>query len=321
MTDEAQPVQRILFLCTHNSARSQMAEGLLRTLGGARFEVHSAGTEATRVRPLAIRAMAEMGIDISAQESKTLDRYLEQPFDAVITVCDQANETCPVFYAARQRLHWSFPDPNQASGTEAERLMVYRQVRGAIRDRIERELLAGVGPAVSDQSDRLVARQANRGDAAAIARIYNQGIEDRIATFETEPRRTTDIERLLAERAERYPMLVVERAGHVIAWAGAGSYRARPCYEPIAEHSVYVDRSHRGEGVGRIALEALCAEAERFGFLKLVSRIFPENAASLALHRKVGFREVGVYLRHGKLDGVWRDCVIVEKLLGDAAEV
>ena len=87
----------ILFLCTHNSARSQMAEGLLRTLGGDRFEVHSAGTQATQVRPLAIRAMAELGIDISAQESKTLDRYLNQRFDAVITVCDQANETCPVF--------------------------------------------------------------------------------------------------------------------------------------------------------------------------------------------------------------------------------
>ena len=142
MTDESQPVQRVLFLCTHNSARSQMAEGLLRALGGDRFEVHSAGTEATQVRPLAIRAMAELGIDISAQESKTLDRYLNQRFDAVITVCDQANETCPVFYGARQRLHWSFPDPSQATGTEAQQLAVYRRVRDAIRDRIERELLA-----------------------------------------------------------------------------------------------------------------------------------------------------------------------------------
>src|SRR5947209_13918213 len=87
--------QRVLFLCTHNSARSQMAEGLLRNLGGDQFEVFSAGTEATRIRPLAIRAMNELGIDISSQESKTLDRYLKDPFDAVITVCDQANEACP----------------------------------------------------------------------------------------------------------------------------------------------------------------------------------------------------------------------------------
>jgi arsenate reductase len=133
--------QRVLFLCTHNSARSQMAEGLLRVLGGDRFEASSAGTEATHVRPLAIRSMAELGIDISGQESKTLDRYLDQPFDRVITVCDQANEACPVFFGARERLHWSFPDPSQASGTEDEQLAVYRQVRDAIRERIERELL------------------------------------------------------------------------------------------------------------------------------------------------------------------------------------
>jgi arsenate reductase len=133
--------KRVLFLCTHNSARSQMAEGLLRTLGGDRFEVFSAGTEATQVRPLAIRAMAELGIDISAQASKTLDRYLNERFDAVITVCDQANEACPVFFGARERLHWSFPDPSKAEGSEEQQLEVYRQVRDAIRERIEHELL------------------------------------------------------------------------------------------------------------------------------------------------------------------------------------
>jgi phosphinothricin acetyltransferase len=164
-----------------------------------------------------------------------------------------------------------------------------------------------------------VARAARREDAEAIAHIYNQGIEDRVATFETESRTTSDIERLLDERLGRYPAIVVELDAQVVAWASAGSYRARPCYDPIAEHSVYVDRDHRGTGIGRIALEALCVDAAQLGFLKLVSRIFPENAASLALHRKVGFREVGVYRRHGRLDGEWRDCVIVEKLLGDAA--
>lgn len=133
--------QRVLFLCTHNSARSQMAEGLLRHLAGDRFEAYSAGTEAMRVRPLAMRAMAELGIDISAQESKTLDRYLGQPFDAVITVCDQANESCPVFPGAKERLHWSFPDPSRASGAEEQQLAVYRTVRDAIRERIARELI------------------------------------------------------------------------------------------------------------------------------------------------------------------------------------
>jgi arsenate reductase len=133
--------QRVLFLCTHNSARSQMAEGLLRLLGGDRFEAFSAGTQATQVRPLAIRAMQELGVDISGQESKTLERYLDQPFDKVITVCDQANEACPVFFGARERLHWSFPDPSRSTGTKSQQLVVYRAVRDAIRVRIERELL------------------------------------------------------------------------------------------------------------------------------------------------------------------------------------
>jgi arsenate reductase len=138
MADEP---QRVLFLCTHNSARSQMAEGLLRHLGAGRFRAFSAGTEAARVRPLAIRIMAEIGIDIAGQESKTLQRYLGEPFDAVITVCDDANETCPIFPGARRRLHWSFPDPSRAVGTEEEQLATYRAVRDAIRSRIEHELL------------------------------------------------------------------------------------------------------------------------------------------------------------------------------------
>ena len=134
--------RRVLFLCTHNSARSQMAEGLLRHLAGDRFDAFSAGTDATGVRPLAIRAMAELQIDISGQESKILERYLGEPFDVVITVCDDANETCPAFYGAKARRHWSFPDPAKAAGTEDEQLAVYRQVRDAIRARIERELLS-----------------------------------------------------------------------------------------------------------------------------------------------------------------------------------
>jgi arsenate reductase len=133
---------RILFLCTHNSARSQMAEGLLRQLAGDRFEVMSAGTEATHIRPLAIRAMDEIGIDISGQESKTLDRYLEEPFDYVITVCDDANEACPFFPGAANRLHWSFEDPSRAEGSQEERLAVFRSVRDRIRERIEDDLVA-----------------------------------------------------------------------------------------------------------------------------------------------------------------------------------
>jgi arsenate reductase len=118
-----------------------MAEGLLRHLAGDRFEVMSAGTEATYVRPLAVRAMKELEIDISNQESKTLERYLGQPFDYVVTVCDEANEVCPVFPGAKRRLHWSFEDPSQATGDEEERLAVFRSVRDEIKERIEGELV------------------------------------------------------------------------------------------------------------------------------------------------------------------------------------
>ena len=133
---------RVLFLCVHNSARSQMAEGLLRTIAGGRFEAFSAGVEATEVRPLAIRAMAEVGIDISGQRSKTVQEFEGQAFDWVVTVCDDAKEACPYFPGERQ-LHWSFDDPSAAEGPEEERLEVFRRVRVEIAMRIRSEL---VGP-------------------------------------------------------------------------------------------------------------------------------------------------------------------------------
>jgi phosphinothricin acetyltransferase len=161
-------------------------------------------------------------------------------------------------------------------------------------------------------------RLATAADAGAIAAIYNEGIAEGIATFETEPRTGETIAAQLADKGERYPTVVVEREGRVIAWAGASAYRARPAYRGVAEHSVYVAREARGTGAGGAALDALCREYAARGFWKLVSRIFPENAASLALHARCGFRVVGVYRRHGKLGDEFRDCVIVEKLLDSA---
>ena len=145
MAAEVPERSRVLFLCTHNSARSQMAEGLLRHMAGDRFEAMSAGTEATHVRALAVQAMEEIGVDISGQESKTLERYLQEPFDYVITVCDDANEACPFFPGAKERLHWSLPDPSSAEGSEEERLAVFRSVRDQLRDRVQTELMNGRG--------------------------------------------------------------------------------------------------------------------------------------------------------------------------------
>ena len=162
-------------------------------------------------------------------------------------------------------------------------------------------------------------RLATAADAAPIARIYNEGIDDRVATFETAHRTPEQIAATLAEKGDRFPTVVVERDGAIVAWAGAGAYRSRPAYAGVAEHSVYVARAARGAGLGRVALEGLCREYAARGFWKIVSRIFAENTASIALHERCGFRVVGVYRRHGKLDGAWRDCVIVERLLGEAA--
>ena len=128
--------RRVLFLCTHNSARSQMAEGLLRALGVERFEVASAGTDAARVHPLAIRVMDEVGIDLSAHRAKSVDTLLDRPWDYVITVCDSANERCPLFPGRTTRLHWSFDDPSRATGTDDERLATFRRVRDQIGARL-----------------------------------------------------------------------------------------------------------------------------------------------------------------------------------------
>jgi L-amino acid N-acyltransferase YncA len=158
-------------------------------------------------------------------------------------------------------------------------------------------------------------RSAAPDDAEAIARIYNEGIEDRVATFQTGLKSAGDMLVWLDG-----PLVVGEEDGKVVAWASASPYRpGRPWYDGIAEFSIYVARAARGRGAGRVTLQALIATCESHGYWKLLSRIFPENEASLALCRSLGFREVGVYRRHGRLDGEWRDCVIVELLLGDAA--
>jgi len=154
-------------------------------------------------------------------------------------------------------------------------------------------------------------------DVPAITSIYNQGIADRVATFETEPRTE---KRVRAWLDGRHPVVVVERDGDVIAFASASTYRPRACYDGIAECSIYVDRAARGQGAGTIAIEALMRAASGAGFWKLVSRVFVENTASRRLLRAAGFREVGVYQRHGRLDGTWRDVVIVERLLDPAWE-
>ncbi len=157
-------------------------------------------------------------------------------------------------------------------------------------------------------------RRAAESDAQAIADIYNQGIEERGATFETATRSAEDIAPKIADTT-RFPLLVAEDEGIVLGWAGLSAYRARPCYAGIAEFSIYLDRTARGRGLGRQLLTSLIDAARDRGYWKLVSRVFPFNAASRALCQSCGFREVGVYEKHGRLDGEWLDVVIVERLI------
>jgi phosphinothricin acetyltransferase len=158
----------------------------------------------------------------------------------------------------------------------------------------------------------LAARPATPADAERIAQIYNEGIEDRLGTFETRLRSTDDVR---AWFDGVHPIVVVEAAGEIIAFASTSNYRTRECYAGIAEFSVYVARSARGMGAGRVAMDALIAAVGTTKIWKLVSRIFVENSASRKLMASVGFREVGIYEKHAQLDGKWRDVVIVERLI------
>ncbi|RNF86180.1 arsinothricin resistance N-acetyltransferase ArsN1 family A [Montanilutibacter psychrotolerans] len=158
-------------------------------------------------------------------------------------------------------------------------------------------------------------RPAVPTDAPAITAIYNQGIAERSSTFETVPRRVEDIALRLGE-IERYPLLVaVDQTGAVVGWAGLSSYRPRDCYAGIGEFSVYLAADARGRGIGRQLLAALIQVARDRGYWKVLSRIFLFNTASRALCRSVGFREVGIYEKHGQLEGRWLDVVIVERLI------
>lgn len=160
-------------------------------------------------------------------------------------------------------------------------------------------------------SGRLV-RTATQGDTQRIADIYNQGIEDRTATFETSLRSEEAISDWLVSG---HTVVVACEFGQVMSFAAAFPYRSRPCYAGVREFSVYVAREARGKGFGRTSMEALINETRQQGWWKLLSRVFPENTGSRRLLAGLGFREVGIYQKHAQLDGVWRDVVIVEKLL------
>lgn len=161
----------------------------------------------------------------------------------------------------------------------------------------------------------LVIRPAAAGDAAAIARIYNEGILDRLATLETELRSADERRQWLAGKSERHPVFVAEQDGEVVGWASLNVFNARRCYDHVADFSIYVARERRGGGLGRTLLAHLIDAARGLGFHKLVLAAFPFNPAGLALYERAGFRTVGIYREQGRLDGQWVDIIVMEKIL------
>jgi phosphinothricin acetyltransferase len=158
-------------------------------------------------------------------------------------------------------------------------------------------------------------RPATPDDAAAICTIYNQGIEDRIATLETEPRTPEERRQWMGARAARHPVVVAVTGGQVVGWGSLNAFNPRPAYDNVVDLSVYVERGWRGRGVGRALLQHLLPLARTLGYHKMVLATFPFNEAGVALYQKVGFRPVGVYREQGRLDGRWVDVLIMERLL------
>jgi phosphinothricin acetyltransferase len=163
--------------------------------------------------------------------------------------------------------------------------------------------------------DDISVRRAALGDVEAITRIYNEGIEDRVATLETELRAPEERREWLAARGDRHPVLVAEREGRVIAWASLNRFNPRPAYDHVVDFSIYVAREARGQGVGRVLLPRVVDEARRLGYHKMVLAAFPTNAAGMRLYESMGFSRVGIYREQGLLDGKWVDVIVMERML------
>jgi L-amino acid N-acyltransferase YncA/protein-tyrosine-phosphatase len=287
----------VLFVCVHNAGRSQMAAGYLQHLGGDRVEVLSAGSQpADQINPVAVAAMAEEGIDIAAERPKPLTESAVREADVVVTM--GCGDECP-FFPGKRYEDWVLDDP-AGQGIEA-----VRPIRDEIRRRVEALL------------DQLVAASVVPLTAEhwpEVERIYAAGIATGHATFESEP---PTWDRFDASRLPDQRLVAVE-GGRVVGWAAASPVSDRCVYAGVVEHSVYVDPAAGGRGIGRLLLDALVASTEAAGIWTIQSGVFPENTASLALHRSAGFREVGIRERvglmtHGPLAGHWRDVVFLER--------
>ena len=294
-------VPSVLFVCVHNAGRSQMAAAFLTHLAGDRVRVRSAGSlPADAVNPAVVEAMREVGIDLSAETPKVLTAEAVQSSDVVISM--GCGDACPVL-PGRRYLDWTLEDP-AGQGVPAVR---------PIRDEIEQRVHALLGElGIEDAAGpggRRIARMLP-GHASQVLAIYQLGIDEGNATFETA---APDWAAFDAARLPAHRLVELGEDGRVSGWAAVAPVSARSAYAGVVEHSVYVHPEARGRGVGAALLQALIESTEAAGIWTIQSGIFPENTASLALHLRAGFRIIGTRERIGRHHGVWRDVTLVER--------
>ena len=285
-------IPSVLFVCVHNAGRSHMAAGWLRHLAGERVDVVSAGSEpGERVNPAAVEAMREVGVDLTSARPRLLTADDVQAADVVVTM--GCGDACPVL-PGRSYQDWAVPDP------AGRPLAEVRPIRDEIRSRVE-DLLAGL----------VWVEPMQLAHWPDVARIFAAGIESGDSTFETE---APTWERWDADHLGGHRFVATDAAGSVVGWVAVTPVSGRCVYAGVVEHSVYVDPAHQGRGIGRRLLEALVASTEAAGIWTIQSGVFPENAASVALHGRLGFRVVGTRERLGRAaDGRWRDVVLLER--------
>jgi L-amino acid N-acyltransferase YncA/protein-tyrosine-phosphatase len=293
----------ILFVCVHNAGRSQMAAAWLTHLAGDRVEVRSAGSNpGENVNPAAVEAMREVGIDITTETPTLLTVDTVRDSDVVVTM--GCGDTCPVFPGKRYE-DWDLADPAGQS------IDVVRRIRDEIRERVQ-GLVDDVAPAAPPGTEQpgFDVEPMLAEHAEAVLAIYQAGIDEGNATFEiTAP----EWPRFDATHLPEHRFVAVDHERRVLGWVAAVAVSDRCVYAGVVEHSVYVHPSARGRGVGCALLDALITSTESAGIWTIQSGIFAENAASAALHRAAGFREVGRRERLGKHHGRWRDVVLIER--------
>jgi phosphinothricin acetyltransferase len=279
-----------------------MAEAYLNVYGEGLFEAESAGLEAGRLNPYVVRVMKDDGIDLSGNKTKRVDDFLAEgrKYDDVITVCDEAGaEKCPIFPGLTKRIGWPFPDPSALQGSEEELLEGTRKLRDAIKQRVLsyiKEAMLSIEPMSPEQWPEVSA-------------IYEQGIKTGNATFETSAPSWEAWDR---GHMKDCRLVAIEEVA-VLGWAALTPVSDRCVYAGVAEVSVYVSEQARGRGIGRKLLQELIEQSEKKGIWTLQAGIFPENAMSIKIHEDCGFRIMGRRERIGKMNGIWRDTLIMER--------